>query len=406
MKRLKDLICRINYLSSYFVLMALLMALISCERGSPVEKQDGSPVLVGAYYYPWYAGPGKEGNWNKANLRTRLIEPQMPVLSEYNSQDEAVIKQHLAWAQEAGINFFAMNWWGPNTLTDGTVRDYFAPYLVKTKSDFKYCIFYHTPGRLRVVANRVGGLEIPLNREAEQKLLNDFFYLAREHFPHPNYLKINNRPVVFLYLSRSLAGKVNETLRKFRTIVKNQTQWEIFLIGDEISWDEPDAQRIKALDAITAYNMAGPAKYHGLARDTGFFIDLDLSFKKYNEVTAGANIKMVPNVLPGFNDRGVKPDKNHPILPREISEELKNQGSFYRQYFQIASKYLDPEIKMIIITSWNEWHEDTQIEPVISTYTSIKYPQGLTGGYDYYAYGDLYLKITKEEISKLTKKLK
>ena len=308
MTRLKPLI------GLLLILSTLLIGLEFCKR----KEAESAPLRVGAYYFPWYAGPGPNGNWNKTNLRTRLTPPQMPVLGEYKSQDEAVIKQHIAWAQEAGINFFAMDWWGPNTLTDGTIRDNFAPYLVKTKSDFKFCIFYHTPGLLRSRVNRIGGLEIPLIPEAQEKLLDHFLYLARTYFSHPNYLKVNNRPVVVMYATRAMTEKVSETIQRLRTIVKSQTQQEIFIIGDEIYWEDPKPERIKTLDAMTVYNISGPARYHGPAGETGFFKDLETTFKKYQEVATQQGVKLVPNVMPGFNDRGVKPEKGHYIIPREV----------------------------------------------------------------------------------------
>ncbi len=372
------------------IFLSCLLLLAACGQ-KPAAKV---PLQVGAYYFPVYDGPGPKGNWDNATLRSKLVTSQLPLLETYRSRDEAIIKQHIDWAGEAGINFFAMSWWGKNTFTDGITRDYFTPYLTKTQSKFKFCILYMTPHLLRF-----NNFEIQLNIEAKNKLLADFLYLDQTYFSHPNYLRINNRPVVFIYLSRCFKGEVANTLNMFKSVLKTRTNRELFLVGDEIFWTEPKTERIKAFDAVTAYNMHGPAKYHGYAQQTGFFDDLEAVFKKYQAAAVSTNVGFIPNVMPGFNDRGAWPAKMHPILPRETGLITEPIGSFYRQYIQLARKYLDPKLQILMITSWNQWHADTQIEPTIPSYTPMKHPTELTGGYDYYGYGDLYLKITKEEIS-------
>jgi hypothetical protein len=67
-------------------------------------------------------------------------------------------------------------------------------------------------------------------------------------------------------------------------------------------------------------------------------------------------ISFIPNVYPGMDDAAVIWGSNR-VIPR-------NQ-SIFRQMLDTASKYLDPHLKTLIITSWNEWFESTSIEPAI-----------------------------------------
>jgi hypothetical protein len=50
----------------------------------------------------------------------------------------------------------------------------------------------------------------------------------------------------------------------------------------------------------------------------------------------------------------------------------------------------------MMINSFNEWHEDSQIEPTTGG-SKTNAPFSLTQGVEYEAYGELYLNILREE---------
>ena len=50
---------------------------------------------------------------------------------------------------------------------------------------------------------------------------------------------------------------------------------------------------------------------------------------------------------------------------------------FYKKFIELAKKYLDSSLPLVFITSFNEWHEGSEID------TSLEY-------------ADLYVKITAE----------
>ena len=67
------------------------------------------------------------------------------------------------------------------------------------------------------------------------------------------------------------------------------------------------------------------------------------------------SVGFVPNILPGFDDTAVRPEAQHPIIPR-------NRQLFTTQ-LQNALPLAHNPPHMLMITSWNEWHEYTSIEP-------------------------------------------
>jgi hypothetical protein len=80
---------------------------------------------------------------------------------------------------------------------------------------------------------------------------------------------------------------------------------------------------------------------------------------------------VVPDVAPGFNDRGFRLPTNHPALPRQW---LPGDGpaSTLDHFFRcVAMPELDPALPMVMLTSWDDWNEDTGLEPIGGTSTSV-----------------------------------
>jgi len=375
-----------------FIIIGVMMFGCGKEPPKPETPAQTKDLTLGAYYYPIA--------WNKNNLRQKLVPAQEPFMGSYDCRREPIIKQHLTWARDAGIDFFIMQWWGKGTYSDVTLKQNIAPYLTKEKSDMKFCVSYLTP-----YIHKTLNFETILDRRAEGEMLANLVYVGQNYFNHPNYLKINNKPVVFMYLSRLLKteGDYAKIFNRIRMVLKEKTKQDIYLVGDEVFWTEPDYARIAQFDAITVYNMYGPDKYSGYAGESGFLKDMDEAFARYSKIARDLNKAFIPNVMPGFNDRGV-PDEGkiglqqqHYIIPRGFSLANKDEGALYKEYFKLAKKYASPELNIIAITSWNGWKEDTQIEPIKESKASSRHPNEMTNGYEYEPYGNKYLELTRSE---------
>ena len=108
-----------------------------------------------------------------------------------------------------------------------------------------------------------------------------------------------------------------------------------------------------------------------------------------------AGTAFVPSVSPGFNDRGVRLGDNHSALARNLAGST--EGSLFRALLKGSVPQVDRAADgLLLVTSFNEWHEDTQIEPVDEA-PPTKSDETYTQGVPYRGYGTLYLDILKEE---------
>ena len=347
-------------------------------------------MLLGAYYYSWYGRPtlsiigGGIWQWGYTN---------QPILGEYNSRDEKVIGQHIDWAKEAGIDFFAICAAYNGSWDDITLRDYYLKHL-KSK-EIKFCLHYDVIQALNryqfhtYPSYDFDELYTPTKTKGE-KFIEDFEYFAKTYFNLSQYLKVDGKPVVILYNASA-----------FRNIEKYFAKIpSMFLVADSVCWSgvkvskrnlkffwenppkewlkvifrafrrlspksyEKDISLSKYFSAITNYNAYSPG------RMDNFFENLDDLYQKYSQYARSQNLHFIPNIMPGYDDRKQN-GLAKPVFGRK-------KGEFYRNYWETARKYLDKKLPIAMITTFNEWHEGTEIEPSKE-------------------YGDEYIKITKKE---------
>jgi hypothetical protein len=59
--------------------------------------------------------------------------------------------------------------------------------------------------------------------------------------------------------------------------------------------------------------------------------------------------------MPGYDDTCLPDRENDPIL--------RDNGNFYRDFWQIACQFVEQTNPLVMVTSFNEWHEGTEVEP-------------------------------------------
>ncbi|RMF04325.1 MAG: hypothetical protein D6768_03555, partial [Chloroflexi bacterium] len=279
------------------------------------------PVL--AFYYGWY----DDQTWQSGST------PDMPQ-TLYRSTDPAAIARHVQQAKDAGINALVMSWYGPQTTANQTEPNFKLLLDEAQRQNFKAAIDFETrspfyPDRAAVV----DGLK----------------YLLQTHAQHPAYFRFNGKPVVFFWQQDRFTVDEWESIRA--EVDPNHTSlWiaEGTVLAYQFQFDGHHLYNISWTDDVTTELD----KWGQLVRWFAGFYNVDRLW--------------VATAMPGFDERHLgRASQNY--RPRD-------NGAFYRQSWQAA---LDSQPDMLVITSFNEWLEDSQIEPSAT-------------------YGDFYLNLTRE----------
>ncbi|MCK9995738.1 MAG: hypothetical protein KAH56_05615 [Candidatus Krumholzibacteria bacterium] len=182
-----------------------------------------------------------------------------------------------------------------------------------TGRNVTYCLLYESAGLLGLQNDA-----ITFDAEKTDTLRSHFQYIAANHFDDPSYQRIDGRPVVYLYLTRTFGGTYEQALQLVRQDML-ALGFDIYLIGDEVYWGTPNSTRIATFDAITAYNMHGPVHLSGFPDDSGFLTEVSAKYSQYQSTASGLNVAFIPNIMPGFNDRGVRLEVNHYVIPPQVN---------------------------------------------------------------------------------------
>jgi len=294
-----------------------------------------------AYYYPWY----HRNNWSRHDYQDE------PLLGKYGTNEVDVAEQHIQWAREAGISTWIVSWWGKNSLA----MNHFKAGMINAPSlnKMKFAMLYES-----AILDGRGSWR---DGSKEEALYQDLKVIRDEFFNHPSYLKINGRPVIIFYITRSrMPYEAGFNGPAVLANMRRRLGHNIYFIADEpfFDWDNksPDGNENafkngqQVFDAYTTYNMFQDSRVRRGETATDYQLRESMPvWKRWAE-----QVPLFPNVMPQYYDfRGHKP-------------LLGNSADFMRQLQEVAClprTNFNGAPHIMFVTSFNEWWEGTQIEP-------------------------------------------
>jgi glycoprotein endo-alpha-1,2-mannosidase len=333
-----------------------LVAILSCLLLlSPAQAAEPPSPNTIAFYYPWYGNPTTDGhyaNWNHP-VAVRNEAPRSfpggddiganfyPELGCYSVNNPETLTSHMRQLREAGVGVLCTSWWGTNTFTDRAL-----PALFQAAEANGIQINFHLepfPGR-----------NANTTRDAISYLIGKYGSSPALH----RLASHNNLPVFFIYDSYlTPASDWASLLSPSSSQTIRNTPNDAVVIGLWVKQHEESFMTQGHFDGFYTY----------FATD-GFTFGSTLKNWPRLASWARENQKLfIPCVAPGYIDTRIRPWNNGNTRDRE-------QGAYYDRSWAAAIQSKPP---LIAITSFNEWHEGTQIEPAspktIPSFTYLDY---------------------------------
>lgn len=285
------------------------------------RERAGVAHQVLAFYYGWYANPEVSGRWSHWPDGTA----HEPLIGRYDSHDPKTIEQQLNQAKSAGITGMIVSWWRP-----GDFQDQGMPLVLDAaqRAGMRVTIYYE-------VAK-------PRKAPTPRATADDLVDILKRYGHHPAWLRVRNKPVVFVY-TRALNELQLSGWGSVISQVKRSYSGGVCFVGDRIS-----TAATKIFDGIHSYNPTGETADMNIDQIRAW---ARAAYPKW-VATAGRKISCV-TVIPGYDDTKL----NRPG-PRPTTD--RHNGETYRVLWQEA---IAARPDWILITSWNEWHEGSEIEP-------------------------------------------
>ena len=303
-------------------------------------------ILVGAHHCPlWEADrPEMWANIVKHPERT-------PALGFYAQENPEVSDWETKWASEHGISFFIYCWY--RTSQGGAVKTQFgsaihdALFKSRFADKMKFTIMWENQSR--------GKAGVADERDLFGNLLP---YWMTNYFQHPSYLKVDGKPLLFIYrpefLVQDLGGveNVKRAFERMRAVCREAGFAGLHILGEYRGLDPKHLTLMKqlGLDYTFAYcwyvhNSPAPAQAISTQMDY---------IRKTQQLGILPQVVTVSQAWSGWRDEG----SIWKIPPPEFATLLRQAKDFIGT---LPSNELGS--KMLLLDNWNEWGEGHYLAP-------------------------------------------
>jgi uncharacterized protein YraI len=285
----------------------LLVAIVAVCLLSVVSRPAlAAERQVWAYYFGWYTGD----SWGDGRL---IDHPANP----YDSRDGNAVAGQIDQAKGAGIDAFIMSWYGPkdNNLTNQV----FGMLLDQAAGKG-----FHAAASL--------DLADPNYNSTPDEVMDSLRTIVNDKANHPGYLRFNGKPVIYFWNQSRYSAQDWRNIRN-QVDPNHNTIWVA---------EGTRTSLIPIFDGLYLFNTAWAGNPEATARQYA-----------QNVKSAGGSFYS-PTVLPGWDESRIA-GRGNPTSPKD-----RQGGKFLERSWKGAAA---SGADAILIVSWNEYLENSYIEP-------------------------------------------
>jgi hypothetical protein len=308
-----------------------LFELLERSASRSVRGSDScTPPKVGAHYYPWYDAGRPMRHWNENTEFASVVD--FPIRGAYTSAADKTINRHLDMAENAGIDFFTINWEVHDTGVNP--RD-----LEATEGLFAAAEERGSSLSLTLMLSIHTSMPEPIVQTLER---------TRDLSQRSPWLKLRGRPVLWFFVSTDFFG----SYYAHKSEIESRCEEYAILATGSIS--APEYLPTDVREFVGGWCLFVPFR-------VGPAAEWDERWEEvYRHHTMDVSDPIrVFSVAPGYDDMHLDSAQRARTMPRLVG---RKDGEVYKQMLACARR-LDPAPEIIMINSFNEFHENTHIEP-------------------------------------------
>ena len=337
-------------------------------------KQSASPQAaaqsynIGVYYFGGWQNniPGNNINYPWIPIQNYGIShpsdinaQRQPMLGWYNDGDPAVVGQQIAWMNTYGINYVVFDWYFTNSNTsflDQSIQAYMQYQRTNypQNNKVKFAILW---------ANDYS--QAPSSMSDWVTMVK---YWVNNYFNKPEYMLIDNRPVVFIFLTSDFEYHISQFATTKELLDKAQSiaiaaglQGINFVAGTPATLPMINSYaRDSGYSEVSAYNYhQGPSSTSTVSHS---YSELDQDYRsQWSQFASIGDLPVIVPMTAGW-DKAPWGGSADPLHDNSYSTPAE-----FKTHLEAAKTFMDNNLNMTkrtgIICCWNEFGEGSIIEP-------------------------------------------